>query len=101
MLAVLEHLDLILVNPLFSEFKRVLKPNGKIILTSPTPKSKNIMDFLAFKLGIISKLEIGDHKKYYSKKDLEKLSRQNGFVLEEYKTFQFGLNSLCLFEKIN
>jgi len=99
MLAVLEHLDLKRVEILFKEFKRILKKDGKIILTTPTPKSKPIMEFLANKLHIISKLEIKDHKKYYSKEDLEIIARKKGFSIEKYKTFQFGLNSLCVLKE--
>jgi len=70
MLAVLEHIETNKVELLFKELKRVLKNNGKIILTTPTPCSKLILEFLAYKLHIISESEIRDHKKYYREEDL-------------------------------
>lgn len=99
LLAVLEHLDLSLIPLLFAEIKRVLKPEGIIILTTPTPKSKPLMEFLANKIGIISRLEIMDHKKYYAKKDLEKIAKDHDLILSEYCLFQFGLNSFAVLTK--
>jgi ubiquinone/menaquinone biosynthesis C-methylase UbiE len=93
MLAVLEHLKPNEVDSLFKEFKRVLKINGQVILTTPTQFSKPILEFLAFKLHLISTEEIADHKKYYNKEDIDKIVYKAGFVIEEYKQFQFGLNS--------
>lgn len=99
LLAVLEHLDLPLIDPLFKELNRVLQKNGQIIITSPTLRSKPYMEFLANNLHLVSKLEIMDHKKYYSQNDLEKLAKDTGFALSSYQTFQFGLNSLTIFTK--
>lgn len=97
MLAVLEHVDPELAPVLFSEFKRILQPGGEIIITTPTPFGKTILDFLAFRLGIISKAEVSDHKKYYSKQDLRLLAEKTGLRLRHYSTFQFGGNSLAVF----
>lgn len=99
-LAVIEHIDIPKVSKLFREFNRVLKPGGKVVLTTPTLIGKVILEFLAFRLGIISKEEVGDHKKYYQKKDLEILAKNYGFVIEKYTTFQLGGNSLCVMRKL-
>jgi len=99
-LAVIEHIDIPKVSKLFREFNRILKPGGKVILTTPTLIGKIILEFLAFKLGIISKEEVGDHKKYYQKKDLEILAKNYGFTIERYQTFQLGGNSLCVMRKL-
>lgn len=101
LLAVLEHIKIDLVSKLFLEFKRILKNNGKIILTTPTPKSKKLLEFLAYRMKIISNQEIKDHKKYYDKKDLVTLANQNGLELNSYNLFQFGLNSCAIFKKNN
>ena len=98
-LAVIEHIDIPKVSKLFREFNRVLKPEGKVILTTPTLFGKVILEFLAFRLGIISKDEVGDHKRYYQKKDLEILAKNYGFTVEKYQTFQLGGNSLCVLRK--
>lgn len=101
MLAVLEHIELSKIDILFIEIFRILKPNGMIVLTTPTPKSKKILEFLAFKLGIISKDEIGDHKKYYGKADVEKIIWQNGLEILHSEKFMFGLNSIYVLRKRN
>ena len=101
LLAVLEHVNLDEVDNLFLEFRRILKDNGKIILTTPRPLSKLILEFLAFKLKIISTVEIADHKKYYNKNDILIISSKSSLKLVSYKLFQFGINSCAVLEKNN
>ena len=63
--AVLEHLEKpedVLIDAL-----RVLKKKGKIVMTTPTPMSKPILEFMAFKLHIINEETKKDNKWcYYS-----------------------------------
>jgi len=99
LLAVIEHMEVYSSALLFHEFSRLLKPGGQIILTTPTSFGKTILEFLAFKLNVISRLEVGDHKKYYNKKDLENLANNYGLKIESYKTFMFGGNSICVLVK--
>lgn len=101
LLAVLEHIEVDQVEKLFLEFKRILKNSGEIILTTPTPVSKNMLEFLAYKMKIISSEEIRDHKKYYDKREINKLAERCGLKLIGYKLFQFGLNSRAVLEKSN
>lgn len=98
LLAVLEHIETNEVKRLFLEFKRILKNDGKIILTTPTPRSRRFLEFLAFRLKIISGREIKDHKKYYDKKEINKLSKKCNLKLIGYDLFQFGLNSCAIIE---
>ncbi len=94
MLAVLEHLDKPL--KIIKEIERVLKYSGKLILTVPSKLSKPVLEFLSFKLKIISELEIRDHKKYYNYKDLQQLFLQTNFKIEHHKYFQMGMNNFCV-----
>ena len=96
MLAVLEHMELDKIMDLFREIKRVIKKGGKLILTTPTPASKPLLEFLAFKMHIISRLEVSDHKKYYDEQDIYELAKKSGFEIEIYKKFMLGLNSFCV-----
>lgn len=92
MLAVLEHLTE--VDKILLEVRRILKSGGIFFLTTPTPAAKPLLEFLAFKLGIISPEEIRDHKHYFSKEELiDKLIRA-GFQQNKIKHefFEFGLN---------
>ncbi len=94
-LAVLEHIPLDQVDVLFREFRRILKDDGSVLLTTPTPASKPLLEFLAFRLKIISGPEIADHKHYWSAADIRDLAARNGFRCSAYATFQFGLNSFA------
>ena len=89
-LAVIEHLE----NPekFLSEIYRILKPQGKIILTTPSKLAKPILEFLAFKLKIIDAKEISDHKRYYSLKSLQQALKQAGFDNIKINSFMLGMN---------
>ena len=91
-LAVVEHLE----NPKFllTTAHKSLKKNGVLLITTPSPIAKPILEFLAFKLGIVSKQEIKDHRKYYSKEELENLIFSCGFRRKniQIKYFSFGVN---------
>jgi cyclopropane fatty-acyl-phospholipid synthase-like methyltransferase len=99
MLAVLEHIPLDKVDALIQEFKRILKPDGKMLFTTPTPLSKPVLEFMAYRLKIIVEAEIRDHKKYYNKGDVLALAKRNGLTLSSYATFQLGMNSVMTLTK--
>lgn len=96
-LAVLEHLN----NSLnaASEVHRVLKKGGKFILTLPTPQSKPLLEFLAFRLGVICKEEVADHKYYWDKEGIIRLLKNVGFKEVNHKYFQFGFNQFIIATK--
>lgn len=96
-LAVIEHLYFDEVFELFSKFKKILKYNGRIFITTPTKISKPLLDFLA-KIGLLDKENIDEHKHYWSKKEIFKLAEENGFIVVKYKQFQFGFNQMAVFE---
>lgn len=99
LLAVLEHIPLELVDALFEEFHRVLVPGGQVLLTTPTPAAKPVLEFLAFKLHVISAPEIADHRHYYSQADLQSLATRRGFQCSLYRKFLFGFNGFAVFTK--
>jgi 2-polyprenyl-3-methyl-5-hydroxy-6-metoxy-1,4-benzoquinol methylase len=98
LLAVLEHLTSHGV--LFEEIWRILRPGGKLILTTPSPHSRFLLEFLAFKLKIISKEGVLDHKHYYSKQELKDLLLKFGFKIIKIKSFEFGMNFLAVAQKM-
>jgi len=63
MLAVLEHLERPI--KITKEIERILKQNGKLILTVPGRNAKPVLEFLANTMKIFSEDEINAHKKYY------------------------------------
>lgn len=98
-LAVLEHLN----NPLknLTEAHRILKKGGVLILTTPAPVSKKILEFLTFKLGLLSIDTVGDHKNYFDKKILKNMLISAGFeeAKVKIKSFQIGFNNLVIAKK--
>lgn len=99
LLAVLEHIPVDEVDVLFREFYRVLTPGGQVLLTTPTPAAKPVLEFMAFRLKIISQPEIADHKHYYSREDILDVAQRNNFALHHFTGFQFGFNCLGVLEK--
>lgn len=90
--AVLEHLQ----NPVGAarEMYRVLKPGGLLLLTTPAPMARHVIEFLAFRLHLIDPAEVRDHKRYFSSDELVEMFRGVGFGEVKIKHFQFGLNTL-------
>lgn len=98
MLAVLEHLE----QPvdICREISRILRPGGKLLLTVPGKKAQPVLEFLAYKVGIVSATEIRDHKKYYDKNALVELFDQiDDLKILSHSTFQFGMNNYCVIQK--
>lgn len=73
----------------------MLAEDGMVVLTTPTPRARPVLELLAFRLHVISRDEIADHKAYYSKDELLELLREAGFVVKSYQRFQWGLNSIA------
>lgn len=99
MLAVLEHLNY--PQNILCECFRILKPSGILILTTPSPASKPLLEFLAFKIGLICKEEIVDHKTYFSKEELMNLFKVAGFNTKDVviRSFQLGFNTFTFARK--
>jgi len=99
LLAVLEHIERKDVGALFLEFSRILKKNGWIIITTPTPRCKAILELIAFKLKLVATEEVADHKHYYTENEIRDLAIASKLKVCNFKLFQFGLNSLYVLEK--
>lgn len=94
-LAIIEHLNQAEI--FAGEVFRILKKGGTCILTTPAPMSKPILEFMAFKLKIISENDIGDHKRYFSAKDLNILFSR--FSEVRIKKFFFNMNTIVILKK--
>ena len=97
MLAVLEHL----AEPLAiaKEIERALVPGGRLVLTVPSRAAKPVLEFLSYRLKIVSEAEIRDHKAYYDYRDLKALFGQTGLQMERHRYFQLGMNNFCVLRK--
>ena len=96
MLAVLEHLD----NPqkAINNSYNTLEKNGKLIITTPSPKAKKVLELLS-KLKLIDSHEIEDHKKYFNKEEIYNLLANSRFKDIKIKKFELGLNLLAIAKK--
>ncbi|MFC1622243.1 class I SAM-dependent methyltransferase [Patescibacteria group bacterium] len=95
-LAVIEHLKS--PETFLRDCFKVLKLGGRLIITTPTPVSKPILEILS-KLNIISGDEIEEHEIYFTKELLNNLAVSAGFVVEKYEKFLFGFNSITIVQK--
>jgi len=96
-LAVLEHID----NPehFLKQIKLMLKKGGKVIITTPHKKGKNILEFISFKLGLVSRQEIMDHKNYFDETSLKNVFKKAGLIKIKIDTFELGLNLITSAKK--
>jgi ubiquinone/menaquinone biosynthesis C-methylase UbiE len=98
MLAVLEHLEK--PEALLREIRRVLNPDGVLVLTVPSKAAKPVLEFLSFRLGLVNRDEILDHKAYHDRKSLETLFEASGLQMKKYRNFQLGMNNFCVAEPL-
>jgi SAM-dependent methyltransferase len=95
-LATLEHLDEPDLH--LREIHRTLKPNGILLLTTPSPRGKPVLEFLAYRLKIIDQREIEDHRQYFNSAMLESALERAGFIPATInaRTFQLGMNNIVV-----
>jgi len=100
LLAIIEHVDEKQAKKLLKEVRRVLKPSGRVILTTPTDKADIILRIMS-KLFLVSPEEIREHKQLYTSKVLWQQLQYAGFKSDavKIKTFEFGLNLIASVEK--
>ena len=96
LLAVLEHLTF--PADILSESHRVLKPNGRVVITTPDKKIDGIGRFAA-RIKLTDD-EIFEHRQYFNEDSLKKILKDIGFNNMSYERFSFGLNQLAIGEKI-
>jgi ubiquinone/menaquinone biosynthesis C-methylase UbiE len=94
MLAVLEHLEQ--PGKMLRDIHRVLHPDGRLILTVPSKIAKPVLEILSFRLGLINRDEISDHKMYYDRNSLVALFGSTGFTMMVHRYFQLGMNNICV-----
>jgi hypothetical protein len=70
-----------------------------LILTTPAPASKSLLEFLAFRLKIISQKEIENHKHYFSKRELLSILTDLDFQNITCSYFELGFNQICQAKK--
>jgi len=91
MLAVLEHLPPHAVAPLLAEVHRILTPGGAFVVTTPPPWTDAILPIFA-RLRLVSKEEIEEHARAYTKRELTSMFAQSPFRGASVGTFELGMN---------
>jgi 2-polyprenyl-3-methyl-5-hydroxy-6-metoxy-1,4-benzoquinol methylase len=95
--SVLEHLD----EPIetLSELRRIVQPeSGVVFVNVPTWFGKVGLETSAFRFGLSPALEIDDHRRYYSRRQLWQSLRDAGFKPSEMRVrhHKFGLNAYAV-----
>ncbi|HZZ98713.1 MAG TPA: class I SAM-dependent methyltransferase [Candidatus Saccharimonadia bacterium] len=90
MLAVLEHVKY--PEDIITECFRVLRKNGVLLITVPSPNSKPLLELLAI-LGLVRKEMIEQHENYFTKMRLESICEHVGFRSVSVESFELGCNT--------
>ena len=96
MLATLEHIRD--VDPLARECHRLLQPNGRIIITVPSPRVDQVLHVLRF-IRLVDGMSLEEHHGFNPLHTVDLFTR-HGFELEHHRRFQLGLNHLFVFRKL-
>ena len=78
MLAVVEHLEAGALPALMAEVRRVLRPGGRLVLTTPSGWCHALLRGLAT-IHVVSPVEIAEHKSVYARSRLRELLAEAGF----------------------
>ncbi|MFA5337782.1 MAG: glycosyltransferase [Candidatus Omnitrophota bacterium] len=97
MLATLEHFEN--DSEIIKEARRILKPEGLLLITVLSTKAKGILHFLAFGCRLVSRSEILEHKRYYTAASLRELLTKGNLYKIEVNSFEFGFNLFCVASK--
>ena len=96
MAALVEHLDV--PADALREVRRLLKPGGNLILTTPTPLGGTLHAW-GSRFGLTYREAAEEHQAFFDHKGLKQLLTQDGFTCELYERFLLGLNQLVVARK--
>ncbi len=92
MLAVIEHIELEKVTKLISEVYRLLRPAGRLIITTPAPWAENVLKVMT-KLCLISAVELAEHKWLAARSQISNILQEANFPRDK---LQFGYFEMSL-----
>ncbi|MDD5748893.1 MAG: class I SAM-dependent methyltransferase [Actinomycetota bacterium] len=94
LISVIEHI--LNLKHLLKECRMYLKPNGKIIIVTPTVTGNDIVHSLGAILGLFSKHARDDHIVIFNRKRLDNLATTLNLRIEKYRKFELGCNQLVI-----
>lgn len=94
MTALIEHL--FNQKHVMSEVKRALKPEGVILITTPTIFGNDIVLRLGAALGLFAKSVVDNHIVIYNRHRFIILAKEIGLELRQHRTFQLFCNQLAV-----
>lgn len=97
LIAVIEHV--FNQKHLFEQILKVLKPDGKIIITTPTVFGNDLIHRIGGKLGVFSKDASEDHINIFNRMRFQILAKEFNLRIEKYRRFQLGCNQLVTLAK--
>lgn len=98
MIAVIEHMPNELIQKIPKICAELLRSNGKIIITVPSPSVDNILKVLN-RCRLIDGMKIEEHHSFNISKLVEIFTKDQLLVLEKHIKFQLGFNHLFVFIK--
>lgn len=97
MIAIIEHL--FNQKHVMTEVKRALKPEGVVLITTPTVFGNDIVLLLGAALGFFAKSVVENHIVIYNRHRFIILAKEIGFELRQHRTFQLFCNQLAILGK--
>jgi SAM-dependent methyltransferase len=96
MAALLEHLKI--PAAALREARRLLKPGGSLVLTTPTPLGGRLHAWGSY-LGLTYREAADEHEGFFNHEALKRLLNDEGFACELYQSFLLGMNQLAVARK--
>ena len=93
MMAVLEHL----VSPerVLKKVRSVLSPQGRLLLTTPSPAG-NVIHVVGARLGLFCSERVVRHVRIWRRRELERLLAECGYRVVRFRYFVLGANQLIV-----
>ena len=92
MLAVFEHIEPGKLIDILNEIYRILKPDGLFVMTTPAGWTDALLRIMAI-LGLVSRIEIEEHKDAYTHRKILSLLQKTNFPIENIRYGYFELFS--------
>jgi len=95
-LAVFEHIKPLQLREVLASFHGLTHDQSIVIGTVPSRRSRRVLELMSYRLNLIDRSQIEDHKVYYDDLWMSEIIEDTGWRLSQYRPFQLGMN--CFFE---